>query len=585
MKPVIITICFVLLVPMVCACGAELLVPSQYPTIQAAVNAATNGDTVIIAPGTYTGDGNINIDLKGKSITVRSKNGPHDCIIDCNGTLCYERSGFYIYQEEDANTIIDGFTIINGNRSSNGQGGGAFGIYGASPTIKNCWMFKNIGVYGGAILCDRSNARITNCIIADNYGWLGSGIFCNNSSTGWCPGPRNGGPEISNCLFTGNVARMDDFFDVGAIFCYNSDTLIRNCTIANNNYGIFVLQGDVEIDNCIIQNENYEICTPDWYWPTVKVADCLIRDFKIREGDNSTIILLEGSINTTTPFNDSCGGDYHLPPDSPCINAGDPNYMPEPNETDLDGKPRVIGGRIDMGAYEYQNTAPVADAGPNQVAYAWIDGIAEVNLDGSDSYDADGDNLKYHWKWVIDGNTYEANGVDLSIELPVGQYTFELTAYDGIEYSEPNQVTITVIEPIKSMLWVTPRIVDNSCFKQQYFMAIMQLPAGITRKQIDPNVKLVCYPGEIKANRQFIMSYFDYKRVERVVIWAYFDSNSLTDNVIKTGWVDVDIVGQLKTGQYFYGSDNVWVIKPPRKPIWCQPKYWWGWGGISCGNK
>jgi len=45
-------------------------------------------------------------------------------------------------------------------------------------------------------------------------------------------------------------------------------------------------------------------------------------------------------------------GDYHLLPDSLCIDAGDPNYIPEPNETDLDGNPRVSGDAIDMGAYE-----------------------------------------------------------------------------------------------------------------------------------------------------------------------------------------------------------------------------------------
>ena len=51
-------------------------------------------------------------------------------------------------------------------------------------------------------------------------------------------------------------------------------------------------------------------------------------------------------------------GDYHLLTDSPCIDAGDPNYIAEPNETDLDGRPRVIGGRIDMGAYEYSPPIP-----------------------------------------------------------------------------------------------------------------------------------------------------------------------------------------------------------------------------------
>jgi MYXO-CTERM domain-containing protein len=185
----------------------------------------------------------------------------------------------------------------------------------------------------------------------DNYAWSGSGIFCNNSID-QCPGPRNGGPEISNCLFVGNIARMGGFAQVGTLYCYNSDTLIRNCTLANNNYGIFVLQGDVEINNCILQNENYEIETPDWYWPTVNVANCLIRDFKIHKGDNS-IIRLNGNINADPCFISTDANDYHLNPASPCINAGNPNFIPEPNETDIDGELRLMLGRVDMGADEF----------------------------------------------------------------------------------------------------------------------------------------------------------------------------------------------------------------------------------------
>jgi hypothetical protein len=234
--------------------------------------------------------------------------------------------------------------------------------------------------------------------------------------------------------------------------------------------------------------------------------------------------------------------------------------------------------------FVWENNKPVADAGPNQVAYAWIDGIAEVTLDANNSYDADGDALTYLWKWSIDGNDYETTGVDLTIELPVGQYTFELVVNDGLVNSEPNQVVITVVAPIKSAMWVTPQIINNGCFGRQSIMAILQLPAGISKKQVDSGRKLLLYPGEIKANSQFIMSYYD-RRVERVIIWAYFDSNSLTDAVSKTGWVNLDVVGQLKTGQYFSSSDKVWVIKPPRKPICRWPGYGWGWGFGGCDRK
>jgi hypothetical protein len=76
-------------------------------------------------------------------------------------------------------------------------------------------------------------------------------------------------------------------------------------------------------------------------------------------------------------------GDYHLLPDSPCIDSGDPNYIAEPNETDLDGKPRIIGGRIDMGAYEYNppisveakivpRTINLASKGKWITSYIWL---------------------------------------------------------------------------------------------------------------------------------------------------------------------------------------------------------------------
>jgi len=142
-------------------------------------------------------------------------------------------------------------------------------------------------------------------------------------------------------------------------------------------------------------------------------------------------------------------GDYHLLLDSPCINTGDPDYIAEPNETDIDGKPRVIGGRIDMGAYEFQNTPPVANAGPAQViecACNTAEGT-KVTLDGNGSYDADGDPLTYTWTGPFTESP--ADGATPTVTLEAGcpdEYVITLVVNDGIEDSEPNEVLITVVD-------------------------------------------------------------------------------------------------------------------------------------------
>ncbi len=119
-----------LLLAMAPWCAAHVLsVPGDYPTIQEAVDATENGDVVLVAPGTYTGDGSRDIDFGGKAITVKSEAGPETCIIDCQGSPNEPHRGFYFHSCEDANSIVQGFTITGGfavgDDSITAAGGGA----------------------------------------------------------------------------------------------------------------------------------------------------------------------------------------------------------------------------------------------------------------------------------------------------------------------------------------------------------------------------------------------------------------------------------------------------------------------------
>ena len=107
---------------------AHINVPMDYPTIQAAINAASSGDMVLVADGIHRGTGNVNLDFHGKRITLKSENGPNNCVINCENSA----RGFHFHSGEDSGSIVDGFTIVYGNAE---YGGGIFCEAGSSPSI------------------------------------------------------------------------------------------------------------------------------------------------------------------------------------------------------------------------------------------------------------------------------------------------------------------------------------------------------------------------------------------------------------------------------------------------------------------
>ncbi|MBN1552579.1 hypothetical protein JW979_13980, partial [bacterium] len=157
----LIVVCLIL------PCGAAVIhVPQDAATIIAGIESASDGDTVLVAPGSYSGDGNINIGFQGKSILVISESGPQNCIIDCRNN----GRGFYFALGETSEAVLDGFTVRNGNISGywpEGYGGAVL-ISEADPKIRNCVFEYNLAYFGGAIAISQSEAVIENCIIRNN---------------------------------------------------------------------------------------------------------------------------------------------------------------------------------------------------------------------------------------------------------------------------------------------------------------------------------------------------------------------------------------------------------------------------------
>ena len=134
---------------------------SPYRTIQKGINSSINGDIITVLDGTYTGIGNVNIDFHGKAITLKSDSGPENCIIDCENVT--DTCGFYFHSGENTASIVDGFTIRNGNKPF----GGGIWCEISSPTIKNNIIENNFAVnYGGGIYCcDNSSPIIISLVI------------------------------------------------------------------------------------------------------------------------------------------------------------------------------------------------------------------------------------------------------------------------------------------------------------------------------------------------------------------------------------------------------------------------------------
>ncbi len=321
--------------------GAVIHVPCDQPTIQAGIDAAFDGDTVLVSDGTYSGDGNRDITYLGKAIAVMSENGPDACVIDCQGTESDYHRGFSFYSDEAADSILSGFTITNGFEDP----GGAIFCDESSPLIQNCIIIGNRTCWrGGGICLWTSNSVITDCIISGNTGYLddpgasddiyGGGVFTSGGS-----------PTFVNCSIIGNTAEQWLYgtpLAIGGGIMTHAATLI-SCLIAGNyanaRCGGGILTGGSILINCtIVDNDGGEdsggICGD----AETDLINCVIwNNLPDSVGGNPAITYSnvqdgypgQGNINSDPLFAAGPLGDFYLSQvsssqdiDSPCLDSG-----------------------------------------------------------------------------------------------------------------------------------------------------------------------------------------------------------------------------------------------------------------------
>ncbi len=295
-----------------------LHVPSQYATIQAAIDAASDGDMVLVADGTWQGPGNRDLDFLGKRIIVKSENGPDDCIIDCE----LSARGFYFHNGEDLDSVVNGFSIINGYKA--GEDGGGIYCTSSSPTIKDCLIKNNTaGQYrkGGGVYCFDSHINITHCTVTENSAHsngYGGGIYSEYSS-----------PLISSTAISRNTSE----YPGGGAYLYLGSPSITHCTIAENSAydhgaGLYSEYVKLNLMDCFVMDNAVTRTSRDGAglfveFTPVKILNCVFSgNHATRYGGGIYLMSCDCPIlNCTFTSNtaDSNGGAVYLNDSSPSI--------------------------------------------------------------------------------------------------------------------------------------------------------------------------------------------------------------------------------------------------------------------------
>ena len=246
MKHIIAILAGICLIPSAGVTGV-IDVPMEHPTIQGGVDAAAEDDTILVAPGTYRGQGNRDIDFSGKAVALLAREGSESTVIDCEGTAWDPHRGFYFHSGEGHESMVAGFTVLNGYACEGSElGGGGICCDNSSPMIDGCILRANHSTgSGGGIYLRESSARISGCTIRDNSSEEeGAGIYFDTASI-----------TLTECTISDNVTHMSG----GGIYFHNSSGTITRCAVHDNNAfdsggGVFCSDSSPEMRDCALSD-------------------------------------------------------------------------------------------------------------------------------------------------------------------------------------------------------------------------------------------------------------------------------------------------------------------------------------------
>lgn len=342
-----------------------------------------------VAGGLYSGTAS-NCMISGNIATDQAGGAQLSILINCTVSDNYSswpgQGGGATYCNL-TNCVLTGNSVETG-----GQGGGAF-----QSTLVNCILNNNSATLGGgAAFC-----TLNNCLVFSNS--------VNNAYTGPGAFSQGGGLAFglaSNCIILGNVA-WADVHSIGGVAWGGGayDTTLNNCTVVDN-YAAGGAGGGAYY--CPAYNSII-------YYNTAFLSGVGVHTDNVTNGSLNYCCTIplpsSGFFNfTNAPLFVSIsgtGGNLHLQSNSPCINAGNNAYVA--STTDLDGNPRIVGGAVDAGAYEYQAPSSV-------ISYAYLQQYG-LPTDGTEDFvDLDGTGFNVYQDWIAGLNP--TNAASVLVMLP-----------------------------------------------------------------------------------------------------------------------------------------------------------------------